>query len=550
MPRFLRQFGLRTLLIFCTLAAGCFGLWRWHMTWVDQQQEVAAQIAEAKGDVRWGTWGPEWVHQLFGSYYFSNIVAVDWHHKRIKDEDLQLLRKTPTLEELYIPGTRITDESLTVLEDLPRIRKLALWNTRLTNKTLEQVGKLKRLEVLDIHRTKMDETGLVHLRDHPRLQILRHDLTMTDVGIDHLASIPNVSVEWLVTQELGFESFWLLRDKISVERLYVSRPVYSGWATYLTGHPTLVSLEVTDAPMTDLELESLIAANTLENLELTNVPVGDAGIANVPYASRLKSLRFSHTNVTPEGFLLTFGQFPRNVVILKDWIRLNNGTNGQSVDWMGALSAKDLEALKYCRNAKSLTFDTNQLEGMNYQWLEMLQELTYLRVDYFGNDQMLRHVASLQDLQYLDLAGAKNVTADGLQAIVPLGKLTNLNLRSAEVSDEALEVIGQMKQLEMLNIAGSNVTDDGLRHLTGLQKLVVIHLSACKNLTDDALKSVGQLRSLQYLHAQGTQFTDEGLKHLHGMPFLSNVSLLGSKHTSHGVRQLRDSLLFKGANIY
>ncbi|MFN3148911.1 hypothetical protein [Bremerella sp.] len=550
MPRFLRQFGLRTLLIFCTIAASCFGLWRWHMNWVHDQHDVAAQIAEVKGDVRWGTWGPQWVHQLFGSYYFENIVAVDWHHKRIDDEDLQLLRQTPTLEELYVAGTRITDEGMVVLDDLPRLRKLALWSTRLTNESLEHVGRLQELEVLDIHHTKMNEAGLVHLRGHPRLEILRQDFRMTDVGIGHLATIPRLSVKWLVTKDLSFESFWLLRDKIRVERLYVTSPAYDAWATYLVDHPTLVSLEAMDAPMTDAELQALIAADTLENLELGNVPVGDAGITNAPYAKRLRSLRLSYTNVTPEGLFLTFGLYPNSVVVRKDWIRLNDGARSQSVDWMGPLTAKDLEGIKYCRNASSLIFETNQLDGMDYQWLTRLEKLDYLRVDYYGSDEMLEYVGSLQNLERLDLKGAKEISAEGLKSIVSLDKITNVSLRGADVSDDMLGVIGQMKQLEMLDISGAKVTDKGLAHIASLKDLVVLHISNCKNLTDEALKSVGQLKKLQYLHAQGTQFTDDGLKHLHGMPRLSYVSLYGSKHTSRGMRALRDSLPAPAGTFY
>lgn len=550
MPRFLRQFGLRSLLIFCTLAAGCFGLWRWHMTWVDEQHEVAAQIAEARGDVRWGTWGPGWVHQLFGSYYFSNIVAVDWHHKRIKHEHLQLLRQTPTLEELYVPGNYLKDESLAVLEDLPRMRKLAIWNNPLTNKSLEYIGKLKQLEVLDMHRTKMDETGLVHLRDHPRLQVLLLDFTVTDIGVSHLASLPHVSVNKLVTRGLGFQSFRHLRDKLTMTQLQVTQPTYDEWATYLTDHPTLTSLEVREAPLTDAELNDLIAANKLRRLELADVPVGDKGIANAPFSTGLRALVLSGTNVTPEGFLLTFGQYPRNVVVFNNWIRLNYGTNGQNVDWMNPLTAKNLEAIKYCRNATSIQFETNQLGGINFEWIQQLEHLKRLKVDRFGNDQLLQGVSSLPALQQLELAGATEITADGLKSIVSLKQLKDLSLRSANVSDEMLEVIGQMKQLESLNIAGSGVTDQGMHHLSGLQNLVVLSISGCKNLTDESLKTIGQLNGLQYLYAQSTKFTDDGLRHLHGMPRLSNVSLLGSKHTSRGIQLLRDSLPLKGGNIY
>lgn len=550
MPRFLRQFGLRTLLIFCTVAAGCFGMWRWHMTWVDGQHQLAGQIAEAKGDVRWATWGPQWVHQLFGSYYFSNIVAIDWHHKRLKEEQLELVRQIPTLEELYIPGNRIKDEQLAVLESVPRLRKLAIWSNPLSNAALEHVGKLKQLEVLDVHRTKMDEDGLIYLRDHPRLEILRHDFKMSDVGISHLASMPMVSVDYLITEGLDFHSFRHLRDQIHVKRLYVSRPEYAEWATCLTGHPTLESLEVTNAPMTDAELQAMIAANTLTNLELTNVPVGNLGIHNAPHASRLKSLRLSHTHVTTQGLLLTFGQYPKNIVVLRDWIRLINGSNGQNVDWTGRLKAEKLEDLKYCRNATSVYLQTNQLDGMNYAWLRRLEKLNFLKVDYYGGDELLEHVTSLKELQQLEVHGAKKITPAGFQIIVPLEKLTTLSLRGAEISDESLEVIGQMKQLETLDISGAKVTDEGIQHLTGLENLVVLNISTCNLLTDEALKSVSELDKLQYLHAQSTRFTDEGLQHLHSMPRLSNVSLLGSKHTSAGIRALRNALPIKGGNIY
>lgn len=520
------------------------------MTWVDEQHHVAAQIAEAKGDVRWGTWGPQWVHQLFGSYYFSNIVAVDWDHRRIQDEHLELLRQTPTLEELYIPGTRINDDSLAVLEDLPRIRKLAIWSNRLTNASLEHVGKLKRLEVLDIHRTRMDEEGLVHLRGHPRLRILRQDFTMTDVGIDHLASMPNVSVEWLIAKNLGFESFRHLRDRLNFERLHITKPTYAEWSTYLVGHPTMTGLDVKSAPMTDDELQALIAADTLHDLNLIEVPIGDRGIANIPHATRLKSVQFSLTNVTPEGFLITFGQYPRNVVVFNNWIRLSNGTNGQSADWMGMLDAQKLEAVKYCRNANSLVFATSQLDDFDFRWIERLEHLMYLRVDSFGNDSLLKHVAPLKQLQSLELPGTKDVSAEGLRHIVPLDQLTKLELRGSEVNGDSMEVIGQMTQLTMLRIVGSNISDEELKPIADLKNLSVLNVSLCKNLTDDSLLTISKLPKLQYLTAQDTNFTDTGLKHLHGMPFLSNVSVLGSKHTSRGLRDLRNALPTKGGSIY
>lgn len=552
MPRFLRQFGLRSLLLFCTLAAGCFGLWRWHMTWIHQQHEIAAQLAESGGTIRWSTWGPGWIHNVFGSFYFSEITVVDFHRRRITDSQMQLVGQIPSLEELYVPGTRISDQGMEVLEDLPRIRKLSVWRTKLTNKSLEHIGKLQNLEVLDIQRTRMNEEGLVHLRDHPRLRILRHNQTMGNVGIDHLASIPNLFLEQLVAEKLDFSGLKHLRDRIRVKRLTLLRPNYEEWAALLTGHPTIEDLSVIDAPMTDKEFRDLTEADKLAALYLSSVPIGDGAIGGLPYLANLRRLQLQNTHVTSTRLMITFGVYPKQVLVKPDLIRLSGMPKGQVVEWYGTDASSDIEALKYVRNVKWLTIeqDARDIQTIDFSWLSRLSKLETLRINNVGPSELLSQVAMLKELNQLDLYKADKLDVENLRRVTQLPKLVTLSLRSCEVDDQHMEVIGQMKQLEALNLASSVFTDVGVEHIAGLDNLVVLHINNCRNITDEALRSIAKLPSLQYLSLQDTNITDEGLKYLHAMPRLINLLLIGTKRTQQGIQLLRDSLPMRGGHIY
>lgn len=56
-----------------------------------------------------------------------------------------------------------------------------------------------------------------------------------------------------------------------------------------------------------------------------------------------------------------------------------------------------------------------------------------------ATDETLRLVASLHELQQLDLAAADKVSDDGLRYIAPLKRLNYLRLDGASVSDDAIQ---------------------------------------------------------------------------------------------------------------
>ncbi|QDU75263.1 Leucine Rich repeats (2 copies) [Bremerella volcania] len=543
MPRFLRQFGLRTLLIFCTLAAGCFGLWRWHMTWVDQQREFASQIADAGGNVRWKTWGPQWMHKAFGSFYFSEIVAVDLNHKRIEHKHVGLLRQLPTLEELYLAGTDLQGQSLVVLENLPKLRKLALWNTRLKNDALQHVGKLKKLETLDIHRTAMTEEGLVHLRNHPRLKVLRYDMPLGEVGVDHLATIENLELTMLTVHGGSEKTFRQLRDHFEILSLKMHSPENDQWAKYLAGHPTLVALQITDAPVQTDQFADLLSQNTLTTIRLDRVPIDDETLSEVPGAFRLKRLSLHETNVTATGLLTCLGPSATDIQIRDSWLKLSDSNAKREVDWIGSMTGEDLAALVNCRKLTAMTFFSVKFRGeIDFAFLPELKSLQHITIGHQEHYPVMMHLDSLTKLESVVLFPFNNATPDELAELASIKSLEKLALPHSPISDEQLKAICTITQLKQLNIQGANITDEGMKSIVELKSLEELDIAECRKLTDQSLLYVSQLKQLRRLDIAGTNITDQGFKHLHGMPKLFDIQVGGTKHTPEGFRQLYKSL--------
>lgn len=550
MPRFLRQFGLRTLLIFCTIAAICFGLWRWHMTWVDGQREIASQIADAGGSTRWKTWGPQWMHKAFGSYYFSDIVAVDLNHKRFRREHVQLIRQIPTLEELYLPGSLIQGESLAVLEDLPKIRKLALWNTRLSNDSLEHVGKLKNLETLDIHRTAMTEEGLVHLRNHPRLKVLRYNMPIGKVGVDHLSTMKSLKLTHLTLQGGTEESFRQVRDHFQLMVLNVVSPETDQWAKHLAGHPTLVQLSVSDAPVQNDQFAKLLSENTLRIIDLNGVPIDDSTLPSVVGASELKRFALRDTEVTATGLLTSLGPSATDIQLRDCWMRLADSAAEREVSWGGSMTGEDLAALTHCPKLTSFNFFSVSFPGViDFSFFPELKSLEHVRMGINEKYPVMEHLDSLTKLKSIVLYLFKDTTPEELVELGKVESLEILTLSHASISDEHLKAICTIKQLKQLNIQGARITDEGMKSIVELVNLEHLDIARSNGITDQSLHYVSQLKQLRHLNIAETNITDEGFKHLHGMPKLFDVNVAGTKYTPEGFQALYDSLPVSDAHL-
>ncbi|PQO45292.1 hypothetical protein [Blastopirellula marina] len=566
MPRFLRQFGLRSLLLFCTLAAVCFGLWRWHMSWVDQQLLLAEQIGERNGQVQWETWGPYWLHETFGSRYFSQIVRVDWQHKRIKDEDLELLRELPTLEQLYIAGNPITDTGLAVLQDLPRIKRLAVWGTSLTDEGMKHVGKLKQLEVLDIHSTKVTEAGLAHLRGLNRLNLLRQSLTLKDQGIGHLASLPEVQLESLNGERLSKESLLWVGTQRQLKAIKLNQPEGDRWAETFDEMPALTLLVIRDAEMRNEDLRAIFMANTLHYLELYSVSVGDEALPSDLTGSGLVRVVLNRTKTTPEAVLRVFGRNVRCGEISESRVYTKLPTTGPTCEWISS-TFKDVDGrlLAYCSQLQELTVSGTVLDDSSVDDLKTLSNLEGITIYRGANDAALAAISELPSLKWCSLTiinrvsfFRNDVTADGLRQLKRAPQLRTIeifmhptgNSPRAGINDDQLVGISEIAGLRNLTLSSTAMTDAGLQHLVSLPNLKQLMIHHCPNLTDEALRSVSKMPSLEFFNASSPKFSDEGLTHLHRMPTLKTVQVSGANVTLEGIQALQESLPQTRRRVY
>lgn len=548
MPRFLRQFGLRTLLLFCTLAAVCFGLWRWHMTWIDLQYQLAEQIAEKRGDVSWSTWGPAWLHQTFGSRYFSEIVTVHWEHDNVSDDDIELLGEISTLEEVYIAGNPITDRGIKVLERLPRVRKLSLWSTRVSDDGLASVGKLRNLEVLDIKHSQFTNKGLVHLREMTRLRRLLLSMWLNDEGIEHLATIPRLSFKSLKTLGLTDATVSLIHERIDVKELRIERPYGDRWAEFLVDHPTLESLYVVHAEMSDTQLRELMLSNRLQYLSISNTPVSDEGLIAAKQLTNMKSLHLAVTKVTPAGIFKIYGSQAREVSIYSNNVHdrtsvyFNRPIVGPSVEWIGKLDSQDLTLVEHVPNMEKFYIQSPTGARGVFAEAKVVNEEMDGGPELQLDDASLSRLAQLPALSDLQILGVQDFSAKGLTALANAKQLRALTITSAGLTDKDIAPIGALTELQRLNLSGNGFSSKGMQHLTSLTKLENLELSVCLRLDSEAGKSIREMTSLKAITAKLTPLGDEGLRHLHGMPALVTVDFRGPGITTKGIRDLRNSL--------
>ncbi len=557
MPRFLRQFGLRTLLLVCGVVAVCCGAVRWHMNDAARQHALAAEITERHGNVRWQSWGPDWLHVTLGSYYFQSIQSVNWNGRFTQDDDLRLLREITTLEELDLSNTMITDPGLKVLEDLPRLRTLILDETNVTEKGLKHVGSLRELETLDVRCTGITEEGLVHLRGLPKLKTLhfQHDdywrgiFELTDVGIEHLATLPNLVVEKLRCQSLSPKSIEWIRGQMTLNELTLDQPQGDAWADILLGHPKLQRLHVYQAAMRDEQLQKMLQADRFTMLTLHDVPIGDAALVKPQKAMRLRDLTLRGTRVTQAGVFANYGADARDLTLVEDpsapkmvSFYLASGFRGLKVSWNGEFHNDDWEQLKHFPHLQMLAVRSGNpeetyldFEGHMLTWDD---DRPHCQVD----DAALQIIVRQPDLMELDLSGPQAITPEGMTALVEVKRLCRLRLRSTGMTDEHMTAIALLRQLSQLVVLRQAITDDGVAELASLKNLELLVLGHCKRLTDRSLQTVAKFQKLERLVAKDVPFGDEGLRYLFNMPQLTDVDLYDTMTTPKGRADLQRSL--------
>ncbi len=118
-------------------------------------------------------------------------------------------------------------------------------------------------------------------------------------------------------------------------------------------------------------------------------------------------------------------------------------------------------------------------------------------------DQGLRAVSSLASLTFLDLSWCRNVTNEGVRAVVSsCTALKTLSLRACnKVTDEGVRAVSSCTALKTLDLCCCyKVTDVGVRALSSLPALTSLDLRYCFNVTAAGVQALRNTTAAPSLH--------------------------------------------------
>ncbi|QDT90880.1 Leucine Rich repeats (2 copies) [Gimesia algae] len=136
------------------------------------------------------------------------------------------------------------------------------------------------------------------------------------------------------------------------------------------------------------------------------------------------------------------------------------------------------------------------------------------------------------------------ITDDVIRKISEMDALTiNFSLNECEVTDEQIGQLANMKSLKSLRsieFSSAPLTGSSLGMLKGCDKLEVLSLSGCPNLTIDQLPPLPALTKLNLLECR--MVTDKDIPKLASMKNLETLNLYNTSITPAGIAKLKELL--------
>jgi len=113
------------------------------------------------------------------------------------------------------------------------------------------------------------------------------------------------------------------------------------------------------------------------------------------------------------------------------------------------------------------------------------------------------------------------------------GKIEQLILASAPLTDLGVDRIAKLTDLKALNLVNTQISDEGLKHIAKLPNLRKLELGR-NGVTDAGMAHVAGLKQLEHLQLSNTRVADKGLMKLSEMPGLTFLDIRRSRVTPAG----------------
>lgn len=160
-----------------------------------------------------------------------------------------------------------------------------------------------------------------------------------------------------------------------------------------------------------------------------------------------------------------------------------------------------LEPLTKLTNLQLLNFSSCEIGAVCFTLLKRCSSLTSLNLSRCEMD-LDAHLHDLSSLSGLKLTDCKNLRDHSLFRLKNFPNLRSLSISRCEarITSIGWKCLGTFPALEHLNLERSKITNCDLKHLTPLNKLKVLNLTDCENLSHSAIQYlINNLNNLNYL---------------------------------------------------
>jgi len=332
--------------------------------------------------------------------------SVDFSNINLTREQVEKLDTMP-LETLRLRGQEINDDTIRHISKIKTLKTFYCKNSLLTNKSLAEIGKLTNLETLRLGCPLVTADGLSGFKNLKKLSSLQLDGDrLGDDVAEHLSVLPS-----LISLGIGSSSF-TDQGVLNLKKL-----------------PRLQTLTISSQRVTDLslahlkELKSLYTANfgackfspdccvKLEpGKKLYGFSINGQRYFSLASAKALSKTNFSIVNLLntriADDHLIEIAKIKRLTSLSIDPTLI-------TIRGLSALKSPPLEVLSF-RNYLNI----NDAIAKKFSQMKELRSLEIAHTNITDNQLMM--LASLGQLQYLNLDGCPGITSEGIEAFQKL----------------------------------------------------------------------------------------------------------------------------------
>ena len=206
------------------------------------------------------------------------------------------------------------------LPALAKLRELHIPEYRISDLTVPNLKQFPELQILDCHSVTITDNGLCHLASLPNLRELNLiDSQITDAGAEHLGKIVGLRKLILTNSQLTDEGLRHLAPLTKLERLYLPYlPITDAGLSHLRQATTMQELHLPGTKISDAGITRLSAMSELTSLDLSFTQITDASVNQLIGFKNLSKLRLVGTRVTSQGIARLRQALPTAAVFASD----------------------------------------------------------------------------------------------------------------------------------------------------------------------------------------------------------------------------------------